>query len=197
MPQSEHPLIEARRDQMFPVLEPAEIDRLARFGQRKSYAAGKRLVATGEIAPGAFVILSGQVDVTQRGVLGHSEPIVTHGPGSFMGELAQLSDRPCLVDADAREGVEALVIPPRRLRDLLVEEAELGERIMRALILRRVGLIETGAGGPVIVGSVDNRDVLRLEGFLARNGHPHQLLDPKTDSGSPTPTDGLPIWPAR
>jgi len=23
--------------------------------------------------------------------------------------------------------------------------------------------------------------VLRLEGFLARNGHPHQLLDPKTD----------------
>jgi len=37
---------------MFPVLEPAEIDRLARFGQRKSYAAGERLVATGEIAPG-------------------------------------------------------------------------------------------------------------------------------------------------
>jgi thioredoxin reductase (NADPH) len=186
MPPSERPLIEARRDQMFPVLEPAEIDRLARFGQRKSYAAGERLVATGEIAPGAFVILSGQVDVTQRGVLGHSEPIVTHGPGSFMGELAQLSDRPCLVDADAREAVEALVIPPRRLRDLLVEEAELGERIMRALILRRVGLIETGAGGPVIVGSVDNRDVLRLEGFLVRNGHPHQLLDPKTDPGAQT-----------
>ena len=186
MPASERPLIEARRDQMFPVLEPAEIDRLARFGQRKSYAAGERLVATGEIAPGAFVILSGQVDVTQRGVLGHSEPIVTHGPGSFMGELAQLSDRPCLVDADAREAVEALVIPPRRLRDLLVEEAELGERIMRALILRRVGLIETGAGGPVIVGSVDNRDVLRLEGFLVRNGHPHQLLDLKTDPGAQT-----------
>jgi thioredoxin reductase (NADPH) len=59
MPPSERPLIEARRDQMFPVLEPAEIDRLARFGQRKSYAAGERLVATGEIAPGAFVILSG------------------------------------------------------------------------------------------------------------------------------------------
>ena len=79
MPQSEHPLIDARRDQMFPVLEPAEIDRLARFGARKSYAAGERIIATGEIAPGAFVILRGRVVVTQRGVLGQSQPIVTLG----------------------------------------------------------------------------------------------------------------------
>ena len=165
---------------MFPTLERAEIDRLARLGERKSYAADESLVVTGQVALGAFAILSGRVDVSERG-LGHSDPIVTHGPGSFLGELAQLSGRPSLVDAIAREPVETLVIPPRRLRDLLVEEAELGERIMRALILRRVGLLETGAGGPVIVGRADNGDVLRLEGFLARNGHPHQLLDPKTD----------------
>src|SRR6202049_2094408 len=93
----------------------------------------------------------------------------------------QLSDRPSLVDAYAKGAVEAFVVPPRRLRDLMVEEAELGERIMRALILRRVGLLETGAGGPLIVGSADQGGVLRLEGFLARNGHPHQRLDPKTD----------------
>ena len=181
MPQSVHPLIEARRDQMFPVLEPAEVGRLWRFGELKSYAAGERIVATGEIAPGAFVILAGQVDVVQHGRLGNSELIVTHGPGSFMGELAQLSGRPSLVDAYAKGAVEALVIPPRRLRDLLVEEAELGWRVMRALILRRVGLLDVGAGGPVIVGSADHADVLRLEGFLTRNGHPHQRLDPKTD----------------
>jgi thioredoxin reductase (NADPH) len=181
MPQSVHPLIEARREQRFPVLEPEEIDRLAHFGERRSYAAGDRMVATGEIAPGTFVILRGRVDVTQRGPHGHSELIVTHGPGSFQGELAQLSDRPSLVDAIATEAAEAIVIPPRRLRDLMVEEAELGERIMRALILRRVGLLEIGAGGPIIVGSADNGDVLRLEGFLTRNGHPHQRFDPKAD----------------
>jgi thioredoxin reductase (NADPH) len=183
MPQSVHPLIEARHDQMFPVLEPAEVDRLARFGERKSYAAGERIVATGEVPAGAFVILSGVVDVMQGGRL---QPIVTHGPGSFMGELAQLSGRPSLVDAYAREAVEVLVIPSRNLRDLLVEEAELGERIMRALILRRVALLDMGAGGPVIVGSADHADVVRLEGFLARNGHPHQRLDPKTDPSAQT-----------
>src|ERR1700722_5207109 len=189
MSQSVHPLIEARRDQMFPVLEAAEIGRLWRFGELKSYAAGERIVATGEIAPGAFVILTGRVDIMQSGGLGHSQLIVTHGPGSFMGELAQLSDRPSLVDAYAKEKVEALVIPPPRLRDLLVEEAELGERIMRALILRRVGLLDVGAGGPVIVGGADHADVLRLEGFLTRNGHPHQRLDPKTDPCAQTLID--------
>ena len=52
---------------------------------------------------------------------------------------------------------------------------------MRALILRRVGLIEAGAGGPVIVGARGNGDVLRLAGFLARNGHPHQSFDPEIE----------------
>jgi thioredoxin reductase (NADPH) len=73
MPQSFHPLIESRRDQMFPVLDPAEIDRLTRFGKRRFFATGERLVATGEIAPGAFVILAGQVDVMQNGRLGDSQ----------------------------------------------------------------------------------------------------------------------------
>jgi thioredoxin reductase (NADPH) len=181
MPQSRNPLLEARRDQRFPVLEPAEVGGLWRFGELKSYAADDRIIATGEIAPGAFIILAGQVDVTRRVTPRHSELIVTHGPGSFMGELAQLSGRPSLVDAYAKEAVQALLIPPRRLRDLLVEEAELGERIMRALILRRVALLGFGAGGPIIVGSADHADVLRLEGFLTRNGHPRQRLDPKTD----------------
>jgi thioredoxin reductase (NADPH) len=79
------------------------------------------------------------------------------------------------------EPVESLVIPPDRLRALLIADAELGERIMRALILRRVGLLQAGAGGPVIVGHAESGDVLRLESFLSRNGHPRQRLNPDTD----------------
>jgi len=128
-----------------------------------------------------MIILSGKVDVFQMQA-GHRSLIVTHEPGGFMGELAQLGGRPALIDAIASEPVEAIVIPPAQLRALFIAEAELGEHLMRALILRRMGLLETGAGGPIIVGSADNRDVLRLENFLRRNGHPHQRLDPETDS---------------
>jgi thioredoxin reductase (NADPH) len=174
-------LIEGRHDQMFPRLEPAEIDRLRRFGSTHSYRRDEYLVTAGSVGSGMVVILTGEVAVSLRDEFGRRQHIVTHGPGSFLGELAQLSGRPALVDAQAQGAVEALVISPHRLRDLMVQEAELGERVMRALILRRVGLLETGGGGPVIVGRADQSDVLRLEGFLARNGHPHRRLDPDTD----------------
>ena len=175
-------IIDTRRYQMFPTLEPEEIKRLRRFGEVRSYNMGEALAKVGEVGHGLTVVLAGTVNITQHDESGRREPIVTHGPGSFMGELAQLAGRPALVDAYAQELVMALIIPPERLRALLVAEAELGERIMRALILRRVGLLETGAGGPVIVGAAENGDVLRLEGFLSRNGHPHQRLNPDTDS---------------
>jgi thioredoxin reductase (NADPH) len=103
-----------------------------------------------------------------------------------MGELAHLSGRPALTDSIAETDVEAILIPPARLRDIMVAEADTGETIMRALILRRVGLLQQGVGGPVIVGEAGNRDVLRLENFLNRNGHPHQRLDPDTDSCAKT-----------
>jgi thioredoxin reductase (NADPH) len=174
-------IIATRRAQMFPSLLPEEIERVCRFGEVRSFAAGEALARVGEATPGLMIILSGKVDVFQTHG-GERSLIVTHDTGSFLGELAQLGGRPALVDALASEPVEAIVIPPAQLRALLIAEAELGERIMRALILRRMGLLETGAGGPIIVGRSDSGDVLRLENFLSRNGHPHQRLDPETDS---------------
>jgi thioredoxin reductase (NADPH) len=174
-------VIETRRHQMFPTLERAEIERVRRFGAVRRYEAGEALAKVGEVGHGLTVILAGKVEITQHDGSRPRQLIATHGIGHFMGELAQLAGRPALVDAHALEPVEALVIAPDRLRALLVAEAELGERIMRALILRRVGLLETGAGGPVIVGHAEDGDVLRLEGFLRRNGHPRQRLDPDTD----------------
>jgi thioredoxin reductase (NADPH) len=174
--------IETRRHQMFPALQPTEVERLRRFGDVRRFSPGAPLAKVGEVGQGLLIVLIGKVQVTQRSRAGPATHIVTHGPGGFLGELAQLAGRPALVDAHAREPVEALVIPPERLRALFVAEAEVGERIMRALILRRVGLLEVGAGGPVIIGRAENGDVLRLEGFLARNGHPRQRLDPETDA---------------
>jgi thioredoxin reductase (NADPH) len=170
-----------RRDQVFPVLEASEVERLRRFGEPCSFDTGAAMATFGQRSQGVMVILSGEVRVTRRDVTGVEEHIVTYGPGGFLGGLEQLAGRPSLVDARAIGAVSALVIAPERLRTLFIYEAALGERILRALILRRVLLLEASAGGPVIVGHAEDRDVLRLEGFLRRNGHPQQTLNADVD----------------
>ena len=181
MASSPQTLIERRHDQMFPTLDPIEIERVRHLGETRAFAPGEKLLAAGQVGPGLIFIFSGKVDVTHRETSGHLQTIVSHGPGDFIGELAQLAGRPALVDVTATEPGQALFIQPNRLPSLFIAEADLGERIMRALILRRVGLLETQTG-PIIVGGADNGDVLRLRVFLRRNGHPHRLLDPAADA---------------
>ena len=154
---------------------------MRRFGELRSYKDGEALFETGKVGPGMFVVLSGHVAITQRDGLGHVTPVIDQGPGQFLAEIGQLSGRVALVDGHAEGDVETLLIPPDQLRALLVAEAELGERIMRALILRRVNLIQGGVGGPVLIGPASLGDMARLQNFLARNGQPHHVLDPATD----------------
>ena len=182
-----------RGAQMFLRFTDEEMARLARFGEPRSYKSGDMLARQGEVGPGLMLILSGRVEVTQPNG-GENSHIVTHERGNFMGELAQLSGRPYLVDEKALTDVEAVAIAPDRLRALLIAEAELGERLMRALILRRVGLIEAGAG-PIVVGGEHDADVLRLTNFLRRNGHPYRSLDPANDNCARTLVERFNVAP--
>ena len=175
------PVLRTRREQMYFPLSGSEIDRLRRFGQTRSFAPGEYLIRAGDVGLGMAVLLAGKVEVTRRDGLGHDEPIVSYDDHHFIAEVGQLSGRASFVDAHAKTPVEALLIPPKGLRDLVIAEAELGERIMRALILRRVGLIEAGAGGPVLIGPPGHPGIVRLQNFLARNGIPHRVLDPATE----------------
>src|SRR5438477_5066277 len=171
-----------RAEQTFPMSTAPEIARMRRFGDIKIYKSGEKLFETGKPGPGMFVVLSGHVAITQRDGLGHVTPIIDQGPGQFLAEIGQLSGRIALVDGHAEGDVETLLVPPERLRALLVAEAMLGERIMRALILRRVNLVQGGAGGPVLIGPSTSTSVARLQNFLTRNGFPHHLLDPVRDT---------------
>ena len=172
----------SRREQMFPVLTAAEIARIQRFGKIVQYRRGDRLVVAGEPGPGMSVVLKGAVTISQRDGMGHVVPIVRHGPGQFLGEVGQLSGKPALVDGVAEEDVQALLVPPDQLRALIIAEADLGERLVRALILRRVALIQAGATGPVLIGQPQSAGVMRLQSFLNRNGYPHHVLDVAQDA---------------
>src|SRR3981189_2614919 len=188
-----------RLEQTFPELTAPEIARMRRFGEVRRYKDGETLFETGKPGPGMFVILSGHVAITQRDGLGHITPVIDQGPGQFLAEIGELRGRAALVDGHAEGDIETLLIPPERLRALLVAEADLGERIMRALILRRVSLIQSGVGGAVLIGPTNSSGVVRVQRFLTRNGIPHHLLDPERDHDaaeliarySPSPTD----WP--
>jgi thioredoxin reductase (NADPH) len=174
--------IETRRHQMFPTLAAADIERVRRFGTPRRYASGDCLFRAGEPGPGMFVVLKGIVAITQRDGLGRVVPIERQGPGQFLAEIAQLSGRPALVDGHADEDVEALLVPPEQLRALIIAEADLGERLVRAMILRRVALIESGGSGPVLIGPPQSAPLLRLQNFLRRNGHPYHVVDATQDA---------------
>ncbi len=180
---------------MFPVLSPAEIDRVRRFGDVRRFAPGELLCRVGKPSPGMYLILSGRLAVVSRDALGRSLPVAEFVqlaggtpdemeilPGEFLADLGTLSDKPSAIDVQAVEEVEAIVVPPDQLRALLVAEAELGERILRALILRHVLMVEIGFGGPVLIGPLRSPEVTKLSAFLGRNGTPFRVVDPDEDA---------------
>src|ERR1700722_8193708 len=196
-PATSNTALASRFLQMFPVLSETEIDHVRRFGEVRRFAAGTLLFHAGEAVSGMYVIVSGRIAIVPRDALGQAMPVAAFAqligapleemmevvPGEVIADIGQLSGRPDLsvIDARAIGDVEAIVVPPAGLRGLLVAEAELGERILRALILRRVALIELGFGGPVLVGAPRSPDVTRLSHFLERNAIPFRVVDPEED----------------
>src|SRR5262245_56335335 len=98
----------SRRHQMFPVLSEADVARMRRFGEPRTYRHGETLFAAGQPSPGMFVVVKGLVALDQRDGLGTVVPIVRQGPGQFTAEVGTLSGQPSLVDAYAVEDVQAL-----------------------------------------------------------------------------------------
>jgi thioredoxin reductase (NADPH) len=177
-------VVETRRHQIFPVLDMAQIETAKRFasGAARSFAPGEVVYDVGERHAPAWLVLQGTIDVVGRDGLDHEVAITTHRPGQITGELSQLTGRAALAGGRAGpEGCTALPFDAPHLRALVVGSAELGEVVMRAFILRRVGFIQEGGAGSVLVGRPGAPDLVRLQGFLARNGYPYTVLDASAD----------------
>ncbi|MBV1690290.1 FAD-dependent oxidoreductase [Novosphingobium sp. G106] len=173
-----------RRHQMFPVLSAAQIETVSRFasGPAQDFAAGQVLYDIGEQNAPSWLLLAGSADVKRRDGLNQEALITTLHQGQFTGEVNQLTGRPAIARARAgSEGATALPFDAAHLRALMIGSAEIGELVMRALILRRVGLIEEGGAGTIIIGAPGSRDVVKLQGFVARAGYPYLVLDALRD----------------
>jgi len=171
------------RTQSFPMLTPAQIDRIRPESKSRMVKTGELLFEPGDTNVPFFVLLSGAMEIIQPTLRGEIE-IVSHVPGEFTGEISMISGQRCLVRGRVIEPGEFLELSNDALRNLVARDAELSEIFMRAFILRRIALISRGLGNVVLMGSHHSADTLRLREFLSRNGYPYTFIDLDTDTAS-------------
>jgi thioredoxin reductase (NADPH) len=179
--------LDARRNQMFPVLSPAQVATARRFASspERRFQPGETVYAIGERGAPSWLVLAGSIDVTRRHGLNDETAITSHGAGQFSGEINQLAGRASIAAGRAGpEGCTALPFDAAHLRALMVGSADVGEIVMRALILRRVGLIEQADSGTILIGRPGDPDLVLLQNFLTRSGNPNLVLDAATDAES-------------
>ena len=179
-------IIETRHDQMFPTLDAGQVETAKRFasGPIRHFEPAEIVFDIGQRNAPAWLVLKGAIDVTRRNALGTETPITTHHAGQFSGEVSQLAGREALARGLAGpEGCCALPFDASHVRALMIGSAEIGEIMMRAYILRRVGLIQDGNAGSVLVGRPGDSDLNRLENFLRRNGYPYTVLSADDEEG--------------
>lgn len=174
----------ARDHQMYPAFTAPQIAVARRFasGPEQRFAPGAALYEIGAVGAPAWLVIAGTIEVVRRDGLSGEAPITVHHAGQFSGEVSQLDGRPAIAAGRAGpDGCTALPFDAAHLRALVIGSAELGETIMRALILRRVNLIAEGGSGTILIGVPDSREILDLQGFLNRAGLPNLVLDVRED----------------
>ena len=80
-----------------------------------------------------------------------------------------------------REGGEVLAISRERLKEIVTEEPNLSDIILKALLARHSWEMRNGGTGLRLVGSRRSRDAARLREFAARNRLPHVWIELEDD----------------
>jgi thioredoxin reductase (NADPH) len=174
-------LSQERREQLFPKLTDAQIERIASVGRKRKVAKGEMLIKQGDVAP-FFVVTNGRLDIIQPTEQGELT-IVQHEPGQFTGELNMLTGRRSLVCARMGEAGEVIELTPEEMQALVQTDVGISQMLMTAFIFRRLELIANHVGDAVVIGSPHSPGTLRIKEFLSRNGHPYTYLDLDKDTG--------------
>ncbi len=171
----------ASREEVFPSLTAAQIERVAAHGERRWVKAGEVLYEQGTPNAPFFVLLSAELDAVRPTELG-KRLVELRGQGQITGDIGTLTGRRALVQASVAKSGDVIELDHRALQRLVQTDAEIGEIVMRAFILRRIGLVQSGIGDVVLIGSAHSSNTLRVKEFLTRNVHPYSYLDLERDS---------------
>jgi thioredoxin reductase (NADPH) len=175
------PLTRSRAEQIFPVLTPAQIGRIAAIGRMHAISSGEVLVEQGDGATPFFVVVSGELEAVRP--TSAAETLITvFRAGQFTGEVNTLSGRRALARLRVRQPGEVIELSRENVLALVQTDAELSEILMRAFILRRAELLTQGVSDVTLVGSSHSSDTLRIKEFLTGNGYPYTYIDLDRDA---------------
>lgn len=124
-----------RKIPMFAKIEPAKLKLLAFTSERISYGDGDVLFRQGDAGDAAFVIISGQAEIsinTDEGPL----VVARLSDHDFVGEIAILCDVPRTATVTAVTNLEALRIAKELFFRLIKEFPEIAIEVMRELAHR-------------------------------------------------------------
>ena len=167
---------------MFPRLTDAQMARLCPHGKRMATSAGQVISEPGDSHRSMLIVLSGSLEVMMPAASGF-ELMHELQKGEFSGEMSTLRGIAGFSRIQVSAPGELLALTEDRLRTIVQTDAELSELMLRAFILRRVGMMNSGQGDVVLIGSQHSGDTLRLREFLGRNAFPYQSVDVDTDTG--------------
>ncbi|RYE04370.1 MAG: cyclic nucleotide-binding domain-containing protein [Sphingomonadales bacterium] len=156
--------------------------RVAAFGDEEGFHKGAELFRRGERNVDFFLCLTGAVEIIDKDADGQEHVVHVHAPGQFTGELDLFNDRTILVTGRARTDTQVVRVSRAAFRRMIAAEPDIGEIVMRAFILRRVGLLLHGEAGVALIGPAHGADTSRIETFLSRNGLPHRRIDTELDA---------------
>lgn len=186
-----------RREQTFPRLNDEMAARLVKYGVEETVPAGTVLFRRGDRRIDYFFVIEGCIEIYDLDKDGQPNIFTVHGPSQFTGEVDLFSERQVMVNGRTGADTRLVRVDPVGFRKLVSGEPDIGEIIMRAFILRRVGLIQSGQGGVILVGSSHAADTIRLRSFLIRNGYPYRLLDVDVDEDAVHMLDCLGVRPSE
>ena len=162
-----------------PTLREDQIEILRRYGKTRMTEAGQVLFRTGDTQNDFFVVLEGEVEMIDD-FAGEARTMGVMRKGRFVGDLNMLTGQSIYLSAVVRVGGEVLAISREGLKEVVAEEPNLSDIILKAFLARRAWSVRTGLGLRII-GSRHSADATRLRGFATRNRLPHVWIELEED----------------
>jgi thioredoxin reductase (NADPH) len=172
-----------------PTLREDQTEILRRYGKTRMTEAGQVLFRAGDTQNDFFVVLEGEVEMIDD-FAGEARTMGVMRQGRFVGDLNMLIGQPIYLSAVVRVGGEVLVISRERLKEVVAEEPNLSDIILKAFLARRAWSVRAGLGLRII-GSRHSSDATRLRGFATRNRLPHVWVELEEDPNAEALLEGF------